>query len=82
MIPDIQNSSREEREMYIKEHFKCISDCDSCGICTIYRNQDPVLVYKDNIGGGRTDTFYQPYIDGEKELREINAEYIAGRVKG
>ena len=22
------------------------------------------------------------YIDGEKELREINAEYIAGRVKG
>ncbi len=36
----------------------------------------------DNIGGGRTETFYQPYIDGEKELREINAEYIAGKVKG
>ena len=35
-----------------------------------------------HIGGGRTETFYQPYIDGEKELREINAEYIAGRVKG
>lgn len=31
---------------------------------------------------GMSETFYQPYIDGEKELREINAEYIAGRVKG
>lgn len=36
----------------------------------------------DNLGGGRTEAFYQPYIDGEKELRQINAEYNARYVKG
>ena len=30
-------------------------------------------------GGGRVDSIYQPYIDGEKELAEINAEYSASR---
>ena len=45
-------------------------------------NKHPDCNGCDNIGGGRTETFYQPYIDGEKELREINAEYIAGKVKG
>lgn len=53
MIPDIETSTREEREQYIRERFKCISDCDSCGICTMYRNQDPLLVYQDYIGGTR-----------------------------
>ncbi len=28
-------------------------------------------------GGGIVDNFYAPYINGEKELSEINAEYIA-----
>ena len=28
---------------------------------------------------GRVDSIYQPYIDGEKELAEINAEYSASR---
>ena len=32
-----------------------------------------------NAGGGRVDSIYQPYIDGEKELAEINAEYSASR---
>ena len=62
MIPDIQNSSREERELYIKERFECISDCDSSGICTMYRNQDPVLVYKD-------------YIDGVRDFQDITNDY-------
>ena len=62
MIPDIEKSTREEREHYIRERFKCISDCDSCGICTMYRNQDPMLVY-------------QEYIDGTKDFMEITAKY-------
>ena len=62
MIPDIEKSTREEREQYIRERFKCISDCDSCGICTMYRNQDPMLVYQD-------------YIDGIKDFMEITAKY-------
>ena len=32
-----------------------------------------------NLGGGRVDEIYRPYIDGEKELAEINAEYAASR---
>ena len=28
-----------------------------------------------NLGGGSVDAFYEPYINGEKELREINEEY-------
>ena len=29
----------------------------------------------DNLGGGLVDTFYEPYINGEKELRQLNEEY-------
>lgn len=32
-------------------------------------------------GGGRIDSLYQPYIDGEKEIAEINAEYRAPSVR-
>ena len=28
-----------------------------------------------DLGGGSVDAFYEPYINGEKELREINEEY-------
>ena len=28
-----------------------------------------------NLGGGSVDTFYEPYINGEKELRQLNDEY-------
>ena len=46
----------------------CGSSCEGCNGC-------------DNLGGGRVDTFYQPYIDGEKELWELNAEYRRGLVR-
>ena len=29
----------------------------------------------DNLGGGLVDAFYEPYINGEKELRQLNEEY-------
>ena len=29
----------------------------------------------DKSGGGSVDTFYEPYINGEKELRQLNEEY-------
>ena len=44
----------------------CGGSCDGCNGC-------------GNSGGGRVETIYQPYIDGEKELAEINAEYSASR---
>ena len=29
--PDINNSTREQREAYIKHRFRCISHCELCG---------------------------------------------------
>lgn len=66
----IKDTTREERIRIVKRSLEvCGQECEFCNGC-------------DNIGGGRTETFYKPYIDGEKELAEINAEYYAGRVKG
>ena len=41
---------------------QCGGACDFCNGC-------------DNMGGGSIDSFYEPYINGEKELRELNEEY-------
>ena len=30
---------------------------------------------------GLVDAYYQPYIDGKKEIRELNAEYRPGLVR-
>ena len=66
----IKDTTREERIRIVNKSLEvCGQECQFCNGC-------------DNIGGGMTEKFYQQYIDGEKELREINAEYIAGRVKG
>ena len=47
----------------------CGIDCEFCSGC-------------DNRGGGRIESIYQPYIDGLKEIREINADYTAPFVRG
>ena len=47
----------------------CGIDCEFCSGC-------------DNRGGGRTESIYQLYIDGEKEIREINESYSAPFVRG
>lgn len=66
----IKDTTREERlEIVEKSLSACGGLCDFCGSC-------------DNIGGGSTEEIYKPYIDGEKELAEINAEYRRGMVKG
>ena len=59
----IQNTTREEREQIVHQALwgSCGIDCEFCSGC-------------DNRGGGRIESIYQPYIDGLKELREINAE--------
>ena len=46
----------------------CGAECEFCSGC-------------DNRGGGRIDSLYQPYIDGEKEINQINAEYRAPFVR-
>ncbi len=66
----IKDTTKEERIRIVKRSLEvCGNECEFCNGC-------------DNIGGGRTETFYRPYIDGEKELFEINSEYRAGSVRG
>lgn len=66
----IQDTTREEREKIVYQALaSCGGACDFCNGC-------------DNIGGGRIDEIYRPYIEGEKEIAEINAEYCGGLVRG
>lgn len=67
----IKDTTREERIRIVNQGLsQCGGACDFCNGC-------------DNIGGGKMDDFFQPYIDGEKELRELNMEYAySGRVHG
>ena len=60
----IKDMTREEREEIVRRalYGDCGAECEFCSGC-------------DNRGGGRIDSIYQAYIDGEKELSEINAEY-------
>ena len=63
----IKDTTRAQREEIVRRALSvCGDDCDGCNGC-------------GNTGGGRVDSIYQPYIDGEKELAEINAAYAAGR---
>lgn len=65
----IKDTTREERIQIINQSLAvCGGACDFCNGC-------------DNIGGGRIDDIYQPYINGEKEISEINAEYTRKFVK-
>ena len=62
----IKDTTREERERIVAQALSaCGGACDFCNGC-------------DNMGGGRTDEIYRPYIEGKKELSEINAEYGSG----
>ena len=51
--PDLKSSTIEERRQYIKNIFKCIADCDMCGLCTVFRGKDTELAYEDYIKGKR-----------------------------
>ena len=65
----IRDTPRAQREQIVRQGLAaCGSSCEGCNGC-------------DNLGGGRVDAFYQPYIDGEKELWELNAEYRRGLVR-
>ena len=45
--PEIGNSTEEERRQYIKNTFRCIADCDMCGLCTVFHGKDPEVAYLD-----------------------------------
>ena len=56
----IKDTTREERICIVQEGLnQCGGVCDFCNVC-------------DNLGGGSVDAFYEPYINGEKELRTLH----------
>ena len=66
----IKDTTREEREEIVRRALwgDCGAECEFCSGC-------------DNRGGGRIEGLYQDYIDGKKELREINAEFDAHLIR-
>ena len=65
----IKDTTRAQREEIVRRGLAACGDsCDGCSSC-------------GNLGGGRVEEIYRPYIEGEKELSEINAEYRRGLVK-
>ena len=60
--PDIADSTKQEREQYIKDTFVCRGDCDYCGICQGYRGKEPAAIYDE-------------YIEGKKSFQEITEKY-------
>ncbi len=65
----IRDTTREEREALVHAALSCgESSCENCSSCSL--------------GGGDPYAMYQSYIDGEKELAEINAAYAANFLHG
>ena len=66
----IKDTTREEREALIEEALSCSGGgCENCSGCGVFGAGDPYDMYR-------------PYIDGEKELSEITAEFSAKYIRG
>ena len=65
----IKDTTREERIRIVTQSLQvCGQTCEFCNGC-------------DNLGGGMVDSYFQPYIDGEKEIAELIAAYHSGLVR-
>ena len=66
----VKDTTREERIKIVQQALwgNCGAEGEFCSGCDIR-------------GGGRWESIYQPYIDGEKEISEINASYRAPFVR-
>jgi len=61
----VRNTTREQREKIIRDSLGCGGGgCDNCSSCGVYGAGDPL-------------DMYQPYIDGFKEIEDINREFKA-----
>jgi hypothetical protein len=61
----IKNTTRDERERIVRDSLACGGDgCENCSACGVYGAGDPF-------------DMFQQYIDGLKEIEEINREFKA-----
>ncbi len=61
--PNIENSTKEERQVFVREAWKCLYDCEACGKCRILKGRDAETLYADYIEGKRG------YMDITLEIR-------------
>ena len=61
-VPEIYNSTSEERREFIKDRYPCIADCDMCGLCKVFRGKDPESAYTD-------------YIDGKRSFLDVSRDF-------
>ena len=65
----IKDTTPAQREEIVRRGLPaCGGSCEGCNGC-------------DNLGGGRIETLYQPYIDGKMGLSELNDAYRRGLVR-
>lgn len=65
----IKDTTREEREEIVRKGLSCdANECENCSACGMY-------------GAGDMLEIYQPYINGEKEIAEINEQFRGGVIK-
>ena len=64
----IRDTTKEEREQIIRQSMDCGGGCENCSSCWL--------------GGGSPWDMYQDYIDGKREISEINMAYSARYLRG
>lgn len=58
MAPGVAESTREERRAYVRERYRCIADCDQCGLCRLFHGRD-------------AEQALAAYIEGHAELADV-----------
>ena len=64
----IKDTTKEEREQILKSSLDCGGGCENCSSCWL--------------GGGNPWEIYQDYIDGKREIIEINMDYNERYLQG
>ena len=64
----IKDTTREQREEIVRRSMDCGGGCENCSACWL--------------GGGSPWEMYREYIDGKKEIAQINREYNARYLRG
>ncbi len=60
--PKLAESTREERVSYVRDRYRCIANCDQCGLCQLFHGQD-------------AEHALSAYIDGQEELTAVMMSY-------